>query len=141
MAYYDNAPSHKPQGKKSFGREKWVEEGSEYRGARHGGRPSGKRDDNRAYGEKKSFGDRKPYGEKKSFGDREPYERRDRYDRRPEMADERPAPSYRDSEYRPVAVAPVMAQPSTWGRKVRATVSTSGNSGMVIPVCGWRCVQ
>ena len=53
MAYYDNAPSHKPQGKKSFGREKWVEEGSEYRGARHGGRPSGKRDDNRAYGEKK----------------------------------------------------------------------------------------
>ena len=23
MAYYDNAPSHKPQGKKSFGREKW----------------------------------------------------------------------------------------------------------------------
>ena len=48
MAYYDNAPSHKPQGKKSFGREKWVEEGSEYRGARHGGRPSGKRDDNRA---------------------------------------------------------------------------------------------
>ena len=123
MAYYDNAPSHKPQGKKSFGREKWVEEGSEYRGARHGGRPSGKRDDNRAYGEKKSFGDRKPYGEKKSFGDRKPYgekksygdrkpyERRDRYDRRPEMADERPAPSYRDSEYRPVAVAPVMAQP------------------------------
>ena len=104
MAYYDNAPSHKPQGKKSFGREKWVEEGSEYRGARHGGRPSGKRDDNRAYGEKKSFGDRKPYGEKKSFGDRKPYgekksygdrkpyERRDRYDRRPEMADERPAP-------------------------------------------------
>jgi len=94
MAYYDNAPSHKPQGKKSFGREKWVEEGSEYRGARHGGRPSGKRDDNRAYGEKKSFGDRKPYGEKKSFGDRKPYgekksygdrkpyERRDRYDRR-----------------------------------------------------------
>ena len=159
MAYYDNAPSHKPQGKKSFGREKWVEEGSEYRGARHGGRPSGKRDDNRAYGEKKSFGDRKPYGEKKSFGDRKPYgekksfgdrkpygekksfgdrkpygekksfgdrkpygekksygdrkpyERRDRYDRRPEMTDERPAPSYRDSEYRPVAVAPVMAQP------------------------------
>lgn len=159
MAYYDNAPSHKPQGKKSFGREKWVEEGSEYRGARHGGRPSGKRDDNRAYGEKKSFGDRKPYGEKKSFGDRKPYgekksfgdrkpygekksfgdckpygekksfgdrkpygekksyddrkpyERRDRYDRRPEMADERPAPSYRDSEYRPVPVAPVMAQP------------------------------
>ena len=147
MAYYDNAPSHKPQDKKSFGREKWVEEGSEYRGARHGGRPSGKRDDNRAYGEKKSFGDRKPYGEKKSFGDRKPYgekksfgdrkpygekksfgdrkpygekksygdrkpyERRDRYDRRPEMTDERPAPSYRDSEYRPVAVAPVMAQP------------------------------
>ena len=111
MAYYDNAPSHKPQGKKSFGREKWVEEGSEYRGARHGGRPSGKRDDNRAYGEKKSFGDRKPYGEKKSYGDRKPYERRDRYDRRPEMTDERPAPSYRDSEYRPVAVAPVMAQP------------------------------
>ena len=117
MAYYDNAPSHKPQGKKSFGREKWVEEGSEYRGARHGGRPSGKRDDNRAYGEKKSFGDRKPYGEKKSFGDRKPYgekksfgdrkpygekksyddrkpyERRDRYDRRPEMTDERPAPA------------------------------------------------
>lgn len=111
MAYYDNAPSHKPQGKKSFGREKWVEEGSEYRGARHGGRPSGKRDDNRAYGEKKSFGDRKPYGEKKSYGDRKPYERRDRYDRRPEMTDDRPAPSYRDSEYRPVAVAPVMAQP------------------------------
>ncbi|MEI3426220.1 MAG: hypothetical protein V8R10_06300 [Christensenellales bacterium] len=84
MAYYDNAPSHKPQGKKSFGREKWVEEGSEYRGARHGGRPSGKRDDNRAYGEKKSFGDRKPYGEKKSFGDRKPYgEKKSFGDRKP----------------------------------------------------------
>ena len=82
MAYYDNAPSHKPQGKKSFGREKWVEEGSEYRGARHGGRPSGKRDDNRAYGEKKSFGDRKPYGEKKSFGDRKPYGEKKSYDDR-----------------------------------------------------------
>ena len=84
MAYYDNAPSHKPQGKKSFGREKWVEEGSEYRGARHGGRPSGKRDDNRAYGEKKSYGDRKPYGEKKSFGDRKPYgEKKSFGDRKP----------------------------------------------------------
>ena len=84
MAYYDNAPSHKPQGKKSFGREKWVEEGSEYRGARHGGRPAGKRDDNRAYGEKKSFGDRKPYGEKKSFGDRKPYgEKKSFGDRKP----------------------------------------------------------
>ena len=119
MAYYDNAPSRKPQGKKNFGSDKWVEEGSEYRGARRGG----KRDDNKAYGEKKSYGDRKPYGEKKSFGDRKPYgekrsygdrkpyDRKERYDRRLEMTEERPAPSYRDSEYRPATV-PAMMQPA-----------------------------
>ncbi len=63
---------HRPTSRRArspLGAKKWVEEGSEYR-ARHGGRPSGKRDDNRAYGEKKSFGDRKPYGEKKSYDDR-----------------------------------------------------------------------
>ncbi len=68
MAYYDQAPSRKPMKKSSFGKEKWVEEGSEYRGARKGGKPSGER---KSYGEKKTFGKEERYGTKKSFGKEE----------------------------------------------------------------------
>ena len=71
MAYYDQAPSRKPMKKSSFGKEKWVEEGSEYRGARKGGKPSGER---KSYGEKKTFGKEERYGTKKSFGKEERFD-------------------------------------------------------------------
>lgn len=122
MAYYDQAPSRK-NNKTSHGKEKWVEEGSEYRSGRRGGakREDGKKSfgdkktygdrksfgDKKNYGDRKSFGDKKPYGErksfgdKKSFGDRKPYGNRDnRFDRRAPMMEER-TPSYLDAEYRP----------------------------------------
>ncbi len=124
MAYYDQAPSKKTMKKNSFGKDKWVEEGSEYRGARKSGKPSGER---KSYGEKKTFGkddrfgakkssfrsdrpdrsakpygDRKPRGEKPDFSDRKKFNRNDRFDRREQPAEERRAPSYRDAEYKPV---------------------------------------
>ncbi len=124
MAYYDQAPSKKTIKKNSFGKDKWVEEGSEYRGARKSGKPSGER---KSYGEKKTFGkddrfgakkssfrsdrpdrsakpygDRKPRGEKPDFSDRKKFNRNDRFDRREQPAEERRAPSYRDAEYKPV---------------------------------------
>lgn len=71
MAYYDQAPSRKPMKKSSFGKEKWVEEGSEYRGARKSGKPSGER---KSYGEKKTFGKEERYGTKKSFGKEERFD-------------------------------------------------------------------
>ncbi len=124
MAYYDQAPSKKPMKKNSFGKDKWVEEGSEYRGARKSGKPSGER---KSYGEKKAFGkddrfgakkssfrsdrpdrsakpygDRKPRGEKPDFSDRKKFNRNDRFDRREQPVEERRTPSYRDAEYKPV---------------------------------------
>ncbi len=124
MAYYDQAPSKKPMKKNSFGKDKWVEEGSEYRGARKSGKPSAER---KSYGEKKSFGkddrfgakkssfrsdrpdrsakpygDRKPRGEKPDFSERKKFNRNDRFDRREQSVEERRTPSYRDAEYKPV---------------------------------------
>ena len=76
-------------------------------------KPYGKRDD-RPYGERKpygrqddrSFGDRKPYGKRdeRPYGDRKSYQREDRRDFIP--AEPKPAPSYRDSEFRPATSAP-----------------------------------
>ena len=124
MAFYNDAPGRKPQ-KKNHSSGSWADEGSNYTGARRFGpkreddRPSyGKRDD-RPYGERKSFGrdDRRPLRndnrdrdnnrfEKREFrkDDRRDFRRDDRRDFKP--AEPKPAPSYRDAEYRPAAPAP-----------------------------------
>ncbi len=126
MAFYNDAPGRKPQ-KKNHSAGSWADEGSQYTGARRfgpkrdderGERPYGKRDD-------RSFGDRKPYGrderrplrndnrdrdnnrfEKRDFrkDDRRDFRRDDRRDFKP--AEPKPAPSYRDAEYRPAQAAP-----------------------------------
>ncbi len=126
MAFYNDAPGHKPQ-KKNHSAGSWADEGSQYTGARRfgpkrdderGERPYGKRDD-------RSFGDRKPYGrderrplrndnrdrdnnrfEKRDFrkDDRRDFRRDDRRDFKP--AEPKPTPSYRDAEYRPAQAAP-----------------------------------
>ena len=132
MAFYNDAPGRKPQ-KKNHAGGSWADEGSQYSGARRfgprreeerGDRPYGKRED-------RSFGDRKPYRqddrrpargdsrdnnrfEKRDFhkddrrdfrrDDRRDFRREDRRDFKP--AEPKPAPSYRDAEYRPAAPAP-----------------------------------
>ncbi len=123
MAFYNDAPGRKPQ-KKNHAAGSWADEGSQYSGSRRfgpkredGDRPYGKRDD-------RSFGDRKPFGrddrrplrndnrdrdynrfEKRDFrkDDRRDFRRDDRRDFKP--AEPKPAPSYRDSEFRPAAPA------------------------------------
>ena len=126
MAFYNDAPGRKPQ-KKNHAGGSWADEGSQYTGARRYGpkreddRPSyGKRED-RPYGERKAYGrdDRRPQRdndrfEKREFhkddrrdfhkGDRKDFRRDDRRDFKP--AEPKPAPSYRDAEYRPAAPAP-----------------------------------
>ncbi len=125
MAFYNDAPGRKPQ-KKNHSAGSWADEGSNYTGARRfgpkrdddrGDRPYGKRDD-RPYGERKSYGrdDRRDNGrfEKRDFrkddrrdfhkGDRKDFRRDDRRDFKP--AEPKPAPSYRDAEYRPATPAP-----------------------------------
>ena len=125
MAFYNDAPGRKPQ-KKNHAAGSWADEGSNYTGARRfgprkdderGDRPYGKRED-RPYGERKSYGrdDRRDNGrfEKRDFrrddrrdfhkGDRKDFRRDDRRDFKP--AEPKPASSYRDAEYRPVAPAP-----------------------------------
>ncbi len=125
MAFYNDAPGRKPQ-KKNHAAGSWADEGSNYTGARRfgprkdderGDRPYGKRED-RPYGERKSYGrdDRRDNGrfEKRDFrrddrrdfhkGDRKDFRRDDRRDFKP--AEPKPAPSYRDAEYRPAAPAP-----------------------------------
>ena len=125
MAFYNDAPGRKPQ-KKNHSAGSWADEGSNYTGARRfgpkrdderGDRPYGKRED-RPYGERKSYGrdDRRDNGrfEKRDFrrddrrdfhkGDRKDFRRDDRRDFKP--AEPKPAPSYRDAEYRPAAPAP-----------------------------------
>lgn len=130
MAFYNDAPGRKPQ-KKNHSGGSWADEGSQYTGARRfgpkrdderGDRPYGKRDD-RPYGERKSYGrdDRRPLRNDNRDRDNNRFERRDdrrdfhrddrkdfrRDDRRDfKPADPKPAPSYRDSEYRPAAPAP-----------------------------------
>ena len=125
MAFYNDAPGRKPQ-KKNHTAGSWADEGSNYTGARRfgpgkdderGDRPYGKRED-RPYGERKSYGrdDRRDNGrfEKRDFrkddrrdfhkGDRKDFRRDDRRDFKP--AEPKPAPSYRDAEYRPAVPAP-----------------------------------
>ena len=134
MAFYNDAPGRKPQ-KKNHAGGSWADEGSQYTGARRfgpkrdderGDRPYGKRDD-RPYGERKSYGrdDRRPLRndnrdrdnnrfEKRDFhkddrrdfrrDDRKDFRRDDRRDFKP--AEPKPAPSYRDAEYRPAQPAP-----------------------------------
>ena len=134
MAFYNDAPGRKPQKKNHTGGS-WADEGSQYTGARRfgpkrdderGDRPYGKRED-RSYSERKSYGrdDRRPLRndnrdrdnnrfEKRDFhkddrrdfhrDDRKDFRRDDRRDFKP--AESKPAPSYRDSEYRPAAPAP-----------------------------------
>ena len=128
MAFYNDAPGRKHQ-KKNHSAGSWADEGSNYTGARRFGpkrdddRPSyGKRED-RPYGERKSFGrdDRRPLRNDNRDRDNNRFERRDdrrdfhRDDRKDNRRDDRrdfkpaepkPAPSYRDSEYRPAAPAP-----------------------------------
>ncbi len=133
MAFYNDAPGRKPQ-KKNHAAGSWADEGSNYTGARRFGpkreddrsdRPYGKRED-------RSFGDHKPYQrddrrplrndnrdrdnnrfDKRDFhkddrrdfrrDDRRDFRRDDRRDFKP--AEPKPAPSYRDAEYRPAAPA------------------------------------
>ena len=134
MAFYNDAPGRKPQKKNHTGGS-WADEGSQYTGARRfgpkrdderGDRPYGKRED-RPYGERKSYGrdDRRPLRndnrdrdnnrfEKRDFrkddrrdfrrDDRKDFRRDDRRDFKP--AEPKPAPSYRDAEYRPATPAP-----------------------------------
>ena len=134
MAFYNDAPGRKPQ-KKNHSGGSWADEGSQYSGARRfgpkrdderGDRPYGKRED-RSYGERKSYGrdDRRPLRndnrdrdnnrfEKRDFhkDDRRDFHRDDRKDFRHDdrrdfkPAESKPAPSFRDSEYRPAAPAP-----------------------------------
>ncbi len=131
MAFYNDAPGRKPQ-KKNHSAGSWADEGSQYSGARRFGP---KREDDRPYGKRddRPYGDRKPYQkderrplrndnrdrdnnrfEKREFrkddrrdfrrDDRKDFRRDDRRDFKP--AEPKPAPSYRDSEYRPAAPAP-----------------------------------
>lgn len=126
MAFYNDAPGRKPQ-KKNHAAGSWADEGSQYNGNRRFGpkhddersdRPYGKRED-RSFGERKSFNrdDRRPLRndnrdrdnnrfEKRDFrrDDRRDFRRDDRRDFKP--AEPKPAPSYRDAEYRPAAPAP-----------------------------------
>ena len=126
MAFYNDAPGRKPQ-KKNHAAGSWADEGSQYSGNRRFGpkhddersdRPYGKRED-RSFGERKSFNrdDRRPLRndnrdrdnnrfEKREFrrDDRRDFRRDDRRDFKP--AEPKPAPSYRDAEYRPAAPAP-----------------------------------
>ena len=130
MAFYNDAPGRKPQ-KKNHSGGSWADEGSQYTGARRfgpkrdderGDRPYGKRED-RSYGERTSYGrdDRRPLRNDNRDRDNNRFERRDdrrdfhrddrkdfrRDDRRDfKPAEPKPAPSYRDSEYRPAAPAP-----------------------------------
>lgn len=110
MAFYKDAPGRKPKTNHSAG--SWADEGSEYRGARkpgHSGRPHG----DKPYGGK-------PYGGKPGYHKDDRREvRGDRYDRKPGFrkddrrtapVESRPAPSFRDHEYRP-AIAPAPVAP------------------------------
>ena len=134
MAFYNDAPGRKPQKKNHTGGS-WADEGSQYSGARRFGpkreddrsdRPYGKRED-RPYGERKSYqrDDRRPLRNDNRDRDNNRFEKRDFHkdDRREFRKDDRkdfrrddrrdfktsepkPAPSYRDAEFRPAAPAP-----------------------------------
>lgn len=133
MAYYNDAPGRKPQKNHSAG--SWADEGTQYSGNRRfGPKREGERSD-RPYGKREGERSDRPYGNR-SNGDRKPYQRDDRrdfkrddrrednrFERKPYQKDGRrdfrrddrrdfkpaepkPAPSYRDAEYRPAGPAP-----------------------------------
>ena len=109
MAYYNDVPGRK--GPKKNHNDNWANEGSEYRGAKKTGRGersgrSFRKDDHRDNG-RPGFRDDKREFHKSDRNDRRP----SRFDdRRSAPADPRPAPSFRDHEFRPtVAPAPVAA--------------------------------
>ena len=134
MAFYNDAPGRKPQKKNHTGGS-WADEGSQYSGARRFGpkreddrtdRPYGKRED-RPYGDRKPFNrdDRRPLRNDNRDRDNNRFEKRDfrKDDRRDFRKDDRkdfrrddrrdfktsepkPAPSYRDAEFRPATPAP-----------------------------------
>lgn len=106
MAFYKDAPGRKPQ--KNHNNDSWADEGSEYTGAKKSG-----------YGSR-SQGDR-PAGKGGYHRDNRRDDRRDdrrdsrSYDRKPgrsqdrRPSDVRPAPSFRDHEFRPTTPAPAPA--------------------------------
>lgn len=101
MAFYHDAPGRNPQ-KKNY-TTSWADEGSEYKGVK---RPH--RDDRKPY-EKKEGGNG-GYRKDRDFGnqsrDRKPFRQSDRRD---QPAEPKPAPSFRDHEFRPTTPAPVPA--------------------------------
>ena len=107
MAFYNDAPGRKTQKNHNSN---WADEGSEYSGARKNGNSSRSRSD-RPYGEKKEYsGNRSDSRRDNRSGERRNDSRKDnrRDDRR--QTELRPAPSFRDHEYRP-SVAPAPAAP------------------------------
>ena len=120
MAYYKDAPGRKPQKNHTAG--SWADEGSEYRGVyrssqgnrSHSDRPHG----DKPYGGKPGYRkDDRRDGRNDRSNDRKADFRRDdrRDDRRRQPAEVKPAPSFRDHEFRPntpaqTAPAPVQEQ-------------------------------
>ena len=145
MAYYNDAPGRKPQ-KKNYAGGSWADEGSQYRGARHGRDEDdrqGRRSNDRSFDPRRNdrFDSRDQKGDRRFQRDDRPqrrddrrfdrrderrddrrfdrrderpdhrFDRRDdhRDDRRPSFSDRRgpaevrPAPSFRDHEFRPAA--------------------------------------
>ena len=111
MAFYKDAPGHKGP-KKNYAAGSWADEGSQYSdrrtgsAKREGERSYDKRDSRSSYGKPSYQKDgsrsynrdgRKDYGnsERKYTAPRKPAERK--------PVEPRPAPSFRDSEYRPAA--------------------------------------
>lgn len=103
MAFYKDAPGRKAQKNHSSN---WADEGSEYTGARKSAH--GKSGNDRSYsGKGEKGGYRKEYRSYESKGNFRKDNRRD--DRRQE---DKPAPSFRDHEYRP-SIAPAPVTPVT----------------------------
>lgn len=118
MAYYNDAPGRK--GQKKDHTANWADEGSEYRGAKrstgksYGPRKEGQRDEKRTgyredrYGKDSRSNGRYDRNDKYDRGERKPYRSGDRRPAAP--VEPKPAPSFRDHEYRPAAPAPVSVQ-------------------------------
>ena len=120
MAFYNNAPGRKPE-KKDHSAGSWADEGTEYRGAK---KSYGSRDDRTVKGYRKDDhrGNRSNGGrfdqDRRDFRGNDRGDRNDRYDRkggprqnnyRPAPIDPKPAPSFRDHEYKPT-IAPTQPQ-------------------------------
>jgi len=124
MAYYNDAPGRKGP-KKDHTAGSWADEGSEYRGAKRAntGKSYGFRKDDKYKGfrdekqggkdsrsgryDRNDRGERRDRNERYDRGERKPY-RGD--DRRFAPSEPKPAPSFRDHEFKPSAPAPVSIQ-------------------------------